>query len=170
MKIKCTNFKTLIAGLVFFGATSAWASDDMFKVAVIENATATKGLIAGNIEASIKTLKRKVRTENTFENNMSLCVAYLKSDHIQNSESACTAAIKQVHWMGESSNNAKYLKSLSYNNRGVSRYLSKNIAGAIADFTKAESINANAITSNNLKLVNQYLAKEDDAELSLLAD
>ena len=120
MKIKCTNFKTLIAGLVFFGATSAWASDDMFKVAVIENATATKNIIAGDLENSIKTLKRKVRTENTFENNMSLCVAYLYSSTSlsEDSESACSKSIKLVRKLDKDNGKSLYLTSLSYNNRG----------------------------------------------------
>lgn len=152
MTIKSTIFKVLLTSFVLTSSVAALAKDATFKIAVVKDAIGTKNIIAGDLTTSINQLTNTVKAENTFDNNMGLCVAYLQNKSIEKSESACTAAINSTKSMSLRNERAVYLKSLSYSNRGISRFLNHNFSGALEDLTIALSIDSNPITENNLKL------------------
>lgn len=170
MTIKSTVFKAVLTSLVICSPTYVLANKTKLKVAVIQDAPASQAIRSGYLETSIKKLNRKNTIETTFENNMGLCVAYLQSKNFIKSESACTAAIESIKSLSLNSNKAQYLKSLSYSNRGVSRYLSKNESGAIDDLTAAILIDSNHVTQSNLKLMTSPLFDTKDSMSNDLSD
>ena len=159
MNIKPTLLKTLLATLVLSNPVLAFESDSALRVAVVKNATGTNDIVKGNMSTGIKKLNRRHKDEDSFGSNMSLCVAYLHSDDAKQSESACTAAIDSAEKINLRSSKANYLKSLSYNNRGISRYINNDISGALSDLNAAVLIDDNTITVSNLELVKQYSYK-----------
>ena len=174
---KPQSFKVIVTSLVLFSSVSAFAETLTFKVAVIEGATATKEIVAGDLINSIEKLANKNMVKNTFENNTNLCVSYLQSNNNDKSESACTAAIKSIESMRlhnkevrTSYKKIKYLKSLSYSNRGIARYLNNDFSGAIEDLMVATAINSNPITTNNLHLLRKLPDEVNEITSSLLAD
>lgn len=170
MTTKSIIFKTLLASITLASPISALASDLALKVAVIKDTIGSKNIMAGDSATGIKRLTRVNRAEQTFENNMSLCVAYIQSNNVIKSENACSAAIKSTKSMPLHNEQAIYLKSLSYSNRGVSRYFSDDLSGAINDLTTAISINSNSITKSNLRLVTGLSVEPNESTTSLLSD
>jgi hypothetical protein len=162
MNIKPTLLKTLMATLVLSNPVLAFESDATLRVAVIKDATGTNDIVKGNFDTGITKLTRRHKDEGSFNRNMGLCVAYLQSDDAIQSESACTAAIDSAKEIGFKSDKADYLKSLSYNNRGISRYINNDISGALSDLNAAVLIDENTITASNLKLVKQYSYKQEN--------
>ena len=172
MKIKPTLLKTLLTTLVLSNPVLAFESNSALRVAVVKHATGTNDIVKGNMSTGIKKLNRRHKDEYSFGSNMSLCVAYLHSDDAKQSESACTAAIDSAHRISLKSAKADYLKSLSYNNRGISRYINNDISGALSDLNTAVLIDDNTITIRNLELVKQYSYKLESlaSTTSLLSD
>jgi hypothetical protein len=159
MNIKPTLLKTLLATLVLSNPVLAFESDSALRVAVVKNATGTNDIVKGNMNNGIKKLNRRHKDQYSFGSNMSLCVAYLHADDAKQSESACTAAIDSANKISLKSAKADYLKSLSYNNRGIARYINNDISGALSDLNAAVLIDDNIITVSNLALVEQYSYK-----------
>jgi hypothetical protein len=95
---------------------------------------------------------------------MNLCVAYLKVGKAKKSTQACSAAVASAETALRNDSNSNYLKALSYSNRAVAKYQSKDIVGAIADLDKAVLIDANDITESNLRVMKQHL--KSDAEIA----
>ncbi|MFQ3265367.1 MAG: hypothetical protein ACI9U5_001241 [Colwellia sp.] len=170
MTTKSIIFNTLFVSITLASPISTFASDLALKVAVIKDTIASKNIIAGDSATGIKRLTRINRAEPTFENNMSLCVAYIQSNNVKKSENACSAAIKSTKSMPLHNEKVTYLKSLSYSNRGVSRYFSDDLSGAIDDLTTAISINSNPITKSNLMLVTGLSVEPNESVASLLSD
>jgi hypothetical protein len=161
MNIKPTLLKTLMATLVLSNPVLAFESDATLRVAIVKHATGTHEIVKGKFDSGIKKLNRLQRDEYSFGSNMGLCVAYLQSKDAEQSESACTAAINSAKKINLRSSKADYLKSLSYNNRGISRYINNDISGALSDLNAAVLIDDNAITTTNLELVKQYSFKQE---------
>lgn len=136
----------------------AFANEPAFQVAVVKGAIGSNDIMKGNIESGIKKLTGRFHSDNSYEKKMSLCVAYLKSNSAQASESACTAAITSIDSLASTSKKALYLRSLNYSNRGVSRYKSANLNGALSDFKTAILIDSNPTTEINLKFIEQILS------------
>ncbi|TPH18543.1 hypothetical protein [Litorilituus lipolyticus] len=105
----------------------------------------------------VATIKKAVGYQTnliaTFNNNMRLCVNHLTSDKPTVSSSACSAAITDIESMNLTSEKVNYLKSLSYSNRAISKYLAGDNNGALTDLTSATLIDSNSITINNLALI-----------------
>ena len=146
---------TLVMTLVASSPLMALENNSALKVAVVKDATGTQDIVKGNFNSSIKKLTRRHKTENSYNSNMSLCVAYLQADNKKQSELACTAAINNVEAMDLTNTNGLYLKSLSYSNRGISRYKNNDLSGALADLNQAILIDENTITLGNLKIIKQ---------------
>ena len=170
MKIKKIFLKSLLTSLVFGSSLSAVADSDKFKIAIIGNAEGSKEILSGDFNNSIESLTKTSAVKSSFENSMGLCAAYIKTNNANKSESACSTAIDSANAMNLRSKKGIYLKSLSYSNRGISRYLNNNISGAIEDLTMAISIDTNPITKNNLIFVTKSFAETQDNNISNFAD
>jgi len=153
MKIKSIVCKTLLTSAILGNSLNVLAHDLTFKVAVIKNVKGSKDILSGKFDKGINSLMQNNAAEQPYELDMGLCVAYLKTNDFKNSERTCTAAINSIEKMKGSSKEIAYHKSISYSNRGISRYLDNNVSGAINDLAKAMLIDANHITKNNLKLI-----------------
>ena len=172
MNIKPTLLKTLLATLILSNPVLAYEGEAKLKVAIIKNATGTNDIVRGNFNTGIKKLNKQNKYEYSFGSNMGLCVAYLQSDDAKQSESACTAAIESTEKFDFKSTKADYLKSLSYNNRAISRYINNDISGALSDLNAAVLIDKNTITTNNLKIIKQHSFKQENvnATTTLFSD
>lgn len=170
MTTKSIIFNTLLASIALSSLVSASASELALKVAVIKDTVGSKNIMTGDLTTGIKRLTRMNMVEQTFESNMSLCVAYIQSNNKAKSESSCSAAIKSTKSMPLHNEQAIYLKSLSYSNRGIARYFSDNLSGAIDDLTTAISINSNPITKGNLRLISGLSVEPNETRKSLLSD
>ena len=169
MSIKSISIKALITSIAMSCSVSAMAEMTSFKVAVIKDTTASQEIISGDLATSIAKLTSA--DESSFETHTGLCVAYLKSKIIDKSVPACTAAIDSISSVQSYDRKKSYLQSLSYSNRGISRYLSNDIEGAMSDLSVAESINSNPITAGNLQLMkNKMIAMDESSTDELLAD
>ncbi len=156
--IKFILKSTLLTTLLISSSVSAVASELAFQVAIVKDATGSKDIMKGNVEAGIKELTERFTSAHSYANKMSLCVAYLKSSRAEESESACTDAITSIDSLALTSKKALYLKSLNYSNRGVSRYKNGDFDAALADFEVAISIDNNLTTKNNLLFIQQILS------------
>lgn len=126
----------LLTTLAVTSSVSASAETVKFKMAVIKDSI-------GKVQPAVV----------SFNNNMESCTSHATRQNFGASEQACTAAIKTIESMDKSDKKVSYLKSLSYSNRGISRFLNDDISGAVDDFTTAILIDSNAITKTNLSLV-----------------
>jgi len=135
------------------GSVSAVANENTFKLAIIKDYLGSREIVNGNFTKSIAYLTRKNADNSSFELNMGLCTSYIKTHNINHSESACTAAITDLQSITADNKQVTYLKSVSYSNRGVARYLKDDFTGAIEDLITAISIDSNSITEHNLLLV-----------------
>jgi len=168
MTIKSISIKAIAVSVAISCSLSAVAENVPFKVAVIKGSTASKELVSGDLETSLAQLTSE--TENNFEHSTSLCATYLKAKTLDKSEAACTAAIDSIESLHPYDIKKNYLTSISYSNRAISRYLNNDFSGAIDDLNIATSINANAITAGNLKLMKNKMLSLDDSATSLVAD
>lgn len=168
MNIKSIVLKTLLTGAACSLSLSTLASEPQFKVAVIKDFKGSEEIISGDFTKSIASLTKGYNTQEKFEVSMGLCAAYIKTNNIEKTESACTSAINSSKYISSNSKHAAYLKSVSYSNRGVARYLKDDISGAIDDLTTAILIDDNAIVKSNLRLTKEYLedVQEIDSEIS----
>ena len=160
MNIKPTLLKTILATMVLSNPVLAFESNLKLRVAIVKNATGTHEIVKGEFDSGIKKLNKLYKGEDSFGSNMGLCVAYLKTKEAEQSESACTAAIDSAKKINLKNSKADYLKSLSYNNRGISRYINNDVSGALSDLSAAVLIDDNAITTSNLELLKQYSFKQ----------
>ena len=170
MKSKTPLLKALILTLTLSIPALALANNIALKVAVVADSTGSRGIIEGNYHASIKKITRYHRDGSSYNNNMNLCVAYLKAGNTIKSESSCTAAIESVEVIKSQSKKNRYLQSLSYNNRAISRYKSSDISGALADLKTAVFIDANKITLSNLRAVEQSVYESAIDHPAITAD
>lgn len=138
MLIKSIYLKVLITTLTLSGSITALANETKFKIAVIKKEV-------GNESSTIL----------AFNKNMNSCVELIKAKKINESEITCSAAIENIKLIKTDTPNTKYIESLSYSNRAISRYLNHNLSGAKDDLITAILIDSNAITKSNLKLIKQ---------------
>jgi hypothetical protein len=155
MKHNSLILKAILSTLMVTNPVFATTNDTGFKVAIIKNASGSKEIIIGDYNTSIKKINNKTNIKYKFENNMGLCVAHLKLGHFVKSELACTAAVNEAKTMSARDKKNRYLKSISYSNRAISRYLSDNLTGAMQDLTSAILIENNTIVQTNLTLIKE---------------
>lgn len=138
----------------------ALAKKPTFKVAIIENTTASDEIISGKFEQSLSELKQNPSDLNTsFEHAMSLCVVNIKLNKFDNAEQHCSEAVNVAQTLSEEKTNSK-LVALAYNNRAIARALSEDNFGALDDFTSAVLLNHSSLINNNLShFKKQYIAK-----------
>ena len=157
--IKLTIKSLFLLTFTHLISAEALANTPSFKVAVIENTQGNTELLTGKFSQGVAKLAAKDQSQQSFNISTGLCVAYLKSDLNEQAESACSLAIKQIESQPNQSPSKKYLTSLSYSNRGISRYVQDDVYGALDDLTTAIIIDNNPITQGNLKAAKQYLLK-----------
>ncbi|WP_076418986.1 hypothetical protein [Colwellia sp. UCD-KL20] len=167
MKLKPLLLTTLISSTILAAPLTAVASETNLKVAVIKDAAASESILNGEYKEVIANLSSK---SQDFEESTTLCVAYLKSDNEEMSETACTAAIRSAKNLDASSKKMRYLQSISYNNRAVARYLKDDMSGAMSDLALAQSLDSNPLVEENLSLINSKVELADDTNYSTYAD
>jgi hypothetical protein len=170
MNIKPIIFKAILTTLVLSHPIAVLAGEIDLQVAIIKNSVASEDITSGNFDNSIRRLTKRNMVENTFENNMGLCVSYLKKGDTEKAENSCSAAIKSTSTMSHYNDKSRYLKSLSYSNRAVARYIKNDLDGAIEDLKTAKTIDDNTITDNNLQLMLSITSKESDFVETKVAD
>ncbi len=153
MLIKSRYLKVIITTLALSSSIAAVADETMFKIAVVKKA---------NSSQNIHVL--------AFNKNMDSCAAFTQAKKANKSELACTAAITSVRAIKANSKRVKYLESLSYSNRGISRYLNNELSGAMDDLLNAVLIDSNTITRGNLKLIKQRSSLADPMSSTELSD
>lgn len=170
MKITPIFLKTLLTSIIFSYSLSAQADNSLLKIAVVKDSIGAQDIVLGNINSSIEKLTSVQKANKGFNTKLNLCAAYLKSTEKSKSELACTAAIKDIESKGKYTKKTRYLKSLSYSNRAIARYQSKNIYGALTDINTAISTDSNAITKANFTFIKQYASESSTDDSNELAD
>lgn len=145
MLIKSIYLKVLITALTLSSSTIAIADETKFKIAIVKK---EHGIKDSDVLA--------------FNKHMRTCADLTIAQNTDESEIACTAAITSLKVVKTDSRKAKYLKSLTYSNRGISRYVNNDLSGAKADLMTAIRIDANAITQSNLKLINSFVSNDNN--------
>ena len=153
MLLKPTYLKVIITTLALSSSISAVADETKFKIAVVAKAIGSQ-----NIHVL------------AFNKKMDSCAAFTQAKKANKAELACTAAITSVGTIKKNSKKVKYLESLSYSNRGISRYLNSDLSGAMDDLITAVLIDSNAITRGNLKLIKQRSFLVDSMSSTELSD
>jgi hypothetical protein len=153
MLIKSTYLRVIITTLILSSSTSVFADEVKFRLAIVKDAIGVK-------DANV----------TDFNKNMSLCVAYTQTNNANKSEAACTAAIAGIKLLTGHAKKTKYLESLSYSNRGISRYLNKDFSGATDDLIAAVLIDSNPIAKGNLKLLRQHSLVVEPSNATELSD
>jgi hypothetical protein len=142
MLIKSIYLKVLIMTLIISSSVTVFADETKFKIAVVKKEFGIKDI---NVLA--------------FNKNMKSCAELTKSHKTDQSEIACTAAITSLKLIKTNTRKAKYLESLSYSNRGISRYVNNDLTGAKDDLMTASRIHKNSITESNFKLINLLVSE-----------
>ncbi|MEW6981504.1 hypothetical protein AAD001_02495 [Colwelliaceae bacterium 6471] len=163
--------KLLLSSLLLGSAFNASAANDTeamggFKLAIIEDAIGSDEISSGNYRQALSTLASSTSDKlSSYDRSMGECVAYLKINQYEQSDKACSKAIKLISRMKNKGEHAQYLASISYSNRAVSRYFANQDSAAIDDLTKAIAIHENKIVSDNLAHIQTktLLTKADDA-------
>jgi len=168
MTVKSISIKALITSVAISFSLAAVADKVAFKVAVIKDTTASKEIISGDIETSLAQLT--TTNESSFENSTGLCATYLQTKNVDKSEVACTAAIKSIESIRSYDARKSYLRSISYSNRAIARYLNNDFLGAMDDLNIATSINENTITAGNLTLMKNKMLTANEPTKDLVAD
>lgn len=167
MKLKPLLLTTLISSTILTAPLAAVAGEANLKVAVIKDATASESILNGEYQEVIANLSSK---NQDFEESTTLCVAYLKSNNEEMSETACTAAIRSAKKLDTSSQKMRYLQSISYNNRAIARYLKDDMSGAMSDLAFAKSLDSNPLVKENLSLISSKVELSDDTNYSTYAE
>jgi hypothetical protein len=145
MLIKSTHLKVIITTLALSISIAAVADDTQFKMAVVKNSIGSQNI---NVLA--------------FNKNMDSCAVFTQAKKSNKSDLACTAAITSVKSIKSNSIKIKYLESLSYSNRAISRYINDDLSGAMDDLTTAILIDSNA--KANFKLMKQRIRPVDSMD------
>jgi len=161
MKTIFKNGKTLLATLTIAMAAATpsitMAEEAPFKMVVMKNSISEQGMTQENLESSIKKLTRNYSKKSSYDVNMGLCVAYLQAEAMDESVSACTAAINSKELTYLDSTKANYFKALGYSNRGISKFKNGDITGAFNDLLIAKNTDVNTITKSNFSLIEKEL-------------
>jgi len=154
MKLKTLLIKTLVSSAIISASLTAVAGESSLKVAVIKNSTESKSIINGKYSEVIANLASK---NQDFEESTTLCVAYLKSNNEEMSETACSDAITSAKNIDTTGKKSRYLQSISYNNRAIARFLKDDMQGAMSDLAAAKSLDDNELVQKNMLLINNNM-------------
>jgi len=158
MILKSIYVTTILSTITLIGASEAFAKEVPFEVAIVKNSTGSGEIMSGNFQSGINKLIKDKKAGIKYDIDTGLCVAYLKMNDLDKAELSCTAAINTIKSTNRFSD---FHKSISYNNRAISRYLNNNVSGAIDDLNKAISLDNNRIVKKNINLL---LEQKTDTE------
>lgn len=172
MKLKPLILTSLLGPILAVTSASSLANDSHLKVAIIKSAETTAKVSEGEYKEIIANLSTSNVSGkyNNFEKNTALCVAYLKTNNISESELACSAAIQSSETLSAQNKRTSYLQSISYSNRAIARYLKGDVSGAMTDLTTANTLNSNKISKVNLEIMNSKFEQSGYDETTSLAD
>lgn len=149
-------------------AVSVSASNDMLKLAVVENSSPANKLMSSdwldhNANRTLAKLTQQQASANRFDKATSLCVALIQNEKIEQADQACSYAIKSAESIPAHHSKAAYLRSLSYSNRAVAHYKSGNISKALSDIEMAIATDKNVIIESNLSIIKQKSSQDISA-------
>ncbi|WP_206483627.1 hypothetical protein [Thalassotalea sp. G2M2-11] len=150
MKLNKLLSPSILAPLAFTMA-SAMATENTsgFTLAVVEDATGSDEIIAGDYHAGLASIA-SITADKKFAHFTSLCVAHIKTANLASAETACTDAIKAIPAKASRGRHGKLLKALAYSNRGIARYLDGENLSAFEDFSKAKSLSKHTLIVENV--------------------
>lgn len=164
MNTLTTSIKIIAASLLISGTAYASSAEPLFKVATMKSSMKITGT-----QKLTSFTNQKILTD-TFASAMKMCAENLKNKDIAETQ-ACSQAIETGKYFSHNSKKSRYLKSLSYSNRGVARYLNNDKEGALSDFEQAAQIDKNSITTANLRKIQTRLnTVSTDSNNTITAD
>lgn len=157
-----TTLLTLLLANSAFALTQPGHTLDGFKIAVISNSSGSDDILSGRYQEGLEEITENYHPNSdisyAWEYELGICVANLKMKQLTKAETACSRALTTMPRQMKRSRRGKYLQSIALSNRGIVRYLSADITGALADFNKAMTINKNTIVRQNLSVITNTLA------------
>ncbi len=164
MKTKSTYTKALLASIALMTTTATFAKEIPLQVAIVKNSIGSNDILSGKFTSGISKLIDKNNPRISYDVNTGLCVAYLKTNKLDKAETSCTAAIKSIESSKVMNSLSDFHKSISYNNRAISRYLNNNITGAIEDMKTASLLDNNDIVKKNTDLLMAKISSSEDID------
>lgn len=159
---------TLWATSLLLASFASIAGSNGYKMVVIEEDLVADAISAGNI-GSVLADPTLAKTDDVFARQMSLCVAYAKTEQFDLAAQAChKAVIVSRHNAARPTEIDRELKSYAYSNRGVSKMLTGDNIGALADFQRANDIESSAISQHNLSKLIAQLNGPTDSRTAML--
>ncbi|WDE04202.1 hypothetical protein SG34_023105 [Thalassomonas viridans] len=156
-----TTALSLLPATQAFAKTPAANEVAGFKIAVINGSAGSANIISGDYQKGLEEISTsysgKTDISYAWEYEFGLCAANLKMEQLEKAESACSRAITTMPRQMKRTRQGRYLHSVALSNRGIVRYISADVAGALADFNSAMAINENSIVKQNLSLLTNTL-------------
>ena len=159
---------TLWATSLLLASFASIAGSNGYKMVVIEEDLIAGAISTGNI-SSVLEADKLAKTDDVFARQMSLCVAYAKTEQFDLAEKAChKAVIVSRQNATRPSEIDRELKSYAYSNRGVAKMLKGDNIGALADFQRADEIESSSVSQHNLSKLIAQLNGPTEARTAML--
>ena len=163
--------RTVILLTAIVGTSPVSAERLQFHVA-FEDVPGAEQLVAGDVQQAIKILEAASTREDVHKGYVlaTLCGAYLMDQALDKAATLCEQTADD------------FPSESSYNNRGVFRAATGNMAGALDDFHRAQPLrreeyieslktkDVGLIAMSNTSLVEDYQARQSQGEAPLLAE
>lgn len=156
--MKLTQSRCLLATSLLLASFASQAGNQSYQMVLMTEDKATP-TAHSKTEPAVSAV-----TTDPYVRQTRLCVAYSQQGKTARATRACHQAVMLVRQAGDRPvGMQRQLRSYAYSNRGVAKALSGDHIGALADFQRAQLIDANAVSQQNLgKLV---IALHSDAPL-----
>lgn len=142
--------RTLWATSLLLASFASHAGSNGYKMVVIAEDVLAAPIQAGALTTAFSAATMQ-QAQDPYARQMNLCVAYSKEGDISKAKDACHKAVTLVRQSGKRpAELQRELRSYAYSNRGVARLLSGDNIGALADFQRANDIEASAVSQHNL--------------------
>jgi len=160
--------QTLWATSLLLASFASIAGSNGYKMVVIEEDLIAGAISAGNIN-SVLADPALAKTDDVFARQMSLCVAYAKTEQFDLASKAChKAVIVSRQNAARPTEIDRELKSYAYSNRGVAKMLKGDNIGALADFQRADEIESSSVSQHNLSKLVAQLNGPDEGSTAML--
>ena len=142
--------RTLWATSLLLASFASHAGSNGYKMVVIAEDALAAPIQAGTLTTALSAAATQ-QVPDPYARQMNLCVAYSKEGDIDKAKDACHKAVTLVRQSSKRpAELQRELRSYAYSNRGVARLLSGDNIGALADFQRANDIEASVISQHNL--------------------
>jgi hypothetical protein len=159
---------TLWATSLLLASFASIAGSNGYKMVVIEEDLIAGAISAGNLSSALAG-PMMAKTDDVFARQMSLCVAYAKTEQFDLATKAChKAVIVSRQNAARPTEIDRELKSYAYSNRGVAKMLTGDNIGALADFQRADEIESSSVSQHNLSKLVAQLNGPDEGSTAML--